>query len=321
MADNPNETPRSTFDRNDTESEVAFFKALFRMYANSVQTCIPVIVLDRENEDGFIKVKPIIKSKVFLNGRTEGIDRPNLFVRPYKIFHGGFTISIPVFKGDTGYVIVCDREANTAINANQSILEEDQGEEGGKNEGARDEDSVDSQRYSYGFFIPCSWFRSETGERASEFGEDSGKYKDSLLIANASLPDDDKFACLSMNRDSEIEIKSGNSIIKIDKDKVKIEKPDASIEVVDGKVSATVSSMKMDVVKNSVDIYQDGDDRKVHIDTNEIRSEVKFREVKVVAGTAERMGDSVSIPLRTIYCLCDEPTTSGSITFSVKDET
>ena len=63
MADNPNETPRSTFDRNDTESEVAFFKALFRMYANSVQTCIPVIVLDRENEYGFIKVKPIIKSK------------------------------------------------------------------------------------------------------------------------------------------------------------------------------------------------------------------------------------------------------------------
>lgn len=326
----------STFEQAEAETIVGFYKALFRMVESAHETCIPAIVEERENESGLVKVKPLANWVKQTDKGPVGVVRQSIYVRPLKAFHGGFTIRLPLFVGDTGYVIACDRDCTTAISRNSSILEEDQKEDGSsENKGPSDPDSMDRPQHPYGFFIPCSWFKDNGDERRREFGEDSGVFRDHLVIANSKMPNS-KGAChILLTRDGRIEIRAestfaviGESGITIEREDEKAttgneeeeEEPKRTTVTVDGNgIKASRAGLSLSVSGDSVSVGKEGDDKTVSVSLGHLRTSAEFRELKVLAGEPTKNGEIVSIPYMTANVLCDEPSLAGTIDVNIKD--
>ena len=115
MNSSDKDTPRTSFIDTDASDDVAFYRALFSMRDSMRETCIPVVVVEKEDECGFVKVQPIIRAVKQMSDRLEEFDRSPFFVKPMKFLHGGFLIHSPIFIGDTGYVISCDRDSTSAM--------------------------------------------------------------------------------------------------------------------------------------------------------------------------------------------------------------
>ena len=50
-----------------------------------------------------------------------------------------------------------------------------------------------------------------------------------------------------------------------------------------------------------------------------LKSNAKFRVVRIITGDPERNGDVVSIPTAKITVLCDEPIEGDPLVFNVRD--
>lgn len=324
----------STFEQSEAETLVGFYKALFRMEESSYETCIPAIVEERENESGLVKVKPLANWVKQTDKGPVGVARQSIYVRPLKAFHGGFTIRLPLFIGDTGYVVACDRDCTTAISRNSSVLEEDQKEDGSaENKGPSDPDSMDRPQHPYGFFIPCSWFKDSGDERKSEFG-DGGVFRDHLIIANSKMPNS-KGAChILLTRDGRIEIRAERTFAVIGESGITVEREDESSPSENGEeetpkktsvvvdadgIRATRAGMSLSVSGDSVSVGKEGDDKTVSVSLGHLRTSAEFRELKVLAGTPTKNGEIVSIPYMTANVLCDEPSLAGTIDVNIKD--
>ena len=339
--DDAKETTRSTFDDNDTSSGVAFHKALFRMHDNAVETCIPAIVVEREDENGLLKVQPLVNFLKITSKGYRSVKRPEILVRALKMFHGGFAVRAPLFIGDTGYVVACDRDGTTAIRENGTVLHEDQKDGEGDNVGPTDPDSIDRPRHVYGFFIPCSWYNDEGEDWKELFGKDGGRFKDVLLVSNAKKPGEDGACYATMDRDGKckvhaesVEVHSGNSTFSIDADSVKVERsddaetatdddskePKKSTVKVDGDgVTVSRGDMTLRVLGDEVRISGGDGKATVSIRLGSLSGNVSFRKLMVIGGMPQKNGNVVSIPYSTVNALCDDPQTAGNLEIDIKD--
>ena len=332
---------RSTFDPTEAETEIGFFKALFRLTDAAREGCIPAVVVQREDERGLIRVLPIAKTMMQTKDKLIGENKQPLWVRPFKIFHGGFHIHAPLFIGDTGYLIAIDRDCMTAIQKNEKPVEKDGNLDELKEKNTSNPDDLTPQRYNYGFFLPCSWVLNDGELLKEHFNRDEGTLKDKFVVSNGKKIDEDESCYITISREGVIEIHSTNSLARISKDSVDLmcrdSLDDGEYKDEDGNTHIKNSS----VVRShdsGVEIGRYGGDGKrnvlqvngdkstfsneklsAEVDLNKLKSSASFREVRIIAGEPSRDGDTVTIPTSTIRVLCDEPIQSSPLTFSVKD--
>ena len=341
MTSMSNEDIRSTFDIAETKTPVGFFKALFRLTDATREGCIPAVVVQREDERGLIRVLPIAKTMMQTKDKLIGENKKPLWVRPFKIFHGGFHIHAPLFIGDTGYLIAIDRDCMTAIQKNEKPVEKDGNLDELKEKNTSNPDDLTPQRYNYGFFLPCSWVLNDGELLKEHFNRDEGTLKDKFVVSNGKKIDEDESCYITISREGVSEIHSTNSLARISKDSVDLmcrdSLDDGEYKDEDGNTHIKNSS----VVRShdsGVEIGRYGGDGKrnvlqvngdkstfsneklsAEVDLNKLKSSASFREVRIIAGEPSRDGDTVTIPTSTIRVLCDEPIQSSPLTFSVKD--
>lgn len=336
-----NEDIRSTFDIAETKTPVGFFKALFRLTDATREGCIPAVVVQREDERGLIRVLPIAKTMMQTKDKLIGENKQPLWVRPFKIFHGGFHIHAPLFIGDTGYLIAIDRDCMTAIQKNEKPVEKDGNLDELKEKNTSNPDDLTPQRYNYGFFLPCSWVLNDGELLKEHFNRDEGTLKDKFVVSNGKKIDEDESCYITISREGVIEIHSTNSLARISKDSVDLmcmdSIDDGEYKDEDGnthiKNSSVVRSHGSGVEIGRYDgdgkrnvLEVDGDKStfsneklSAEIDLNKLYSSASFREVRIITGEPSRDGDTVTIPTSTIRVLCDDPIPSSPLTFSVKD--
>ena len=332
---------RSTFDPTEAETEIGFFKALFRLTDAAREGCIPAVVVQREDERGLIRVLPIAKTMKQTKDKLIGENKQPLWVRPFKIFHGGFHIHAPLFIGDTGYLIAIDRDCMTAIQKNEKPVEKDGNLDELKEKNTSNPDDLTPQRYNYGFFLPCSWVLNDGELLKEHFNRDEGTLKDKFVVSNGKKIDEDESCYITISREGVIEIHSTNSLARISKDSVDLmcrdSLDDGEYKDEDGnthiKNSSVVRSHGSGVEIGRYDgdgkrnvLEVDGDKStfsneklSAEVDLNKLKSSASFREVRIITGEPSRNGDTVTIPTSTIRVLCDEPIQSSPLTFSVKD--
>ena len=336
-----NEDIRSTFDIAETKTPVGFFKALFRLTDATREGCIPAVVVQREDERGLIRVLPIAKTMMQTKDKLIGENKKPLWVRPFKIFHGGFHIHAPLFIGDTGYLIAIDRDCMTAIQKNEKPVEKDGNLDELKEKNTSNPDDLTPQRYNYGFFLPCSWVLNDGELLKEHFNRDEGTLKDKFVVSNGKKIDEDESCYITISRDGVVEIHSTNSLARVSKDSVDLmcrdSLDDGEYEDDNGDTQVKNSSVvRADGL--GVEIGRYGDEGKkntlkvnhdksvfanekfsAEVDLNKLKSSASFREVRIITGEPSREGDTVTIPTSTIRVLCDEPIQSEPLTFSVKD--
>ena len=336
-----NEDIRSTFDIAETKTPVGFFKALFRLTDATREGCIPAVVVQREDERGLIRVLPIAKTMMQTKDKLIGENKKPLWVRPFKIFHGGFHVHAPLFIGDTGYLIAIDRDCMTAIQKNEKPVDKDGNLDELKEKNTSNPDDLTPQRYNYGFFLPCSWVLNDGELLKEHFNRDEGTLKDKFVVSNGKKIDEDESCYITISREGVIEIHSTNSLARVSKDSVDLMRRDSlddgEYEDEEGNTHIKNSS----VVRShgsGVEIGRyDGDGKRnvlevngdkstfsnekfsAEVDLNKLKSSASFREVRIITGEPSRDGDTVTIPTSTIRVLCDEPIQSEPLTFSVKD--
>ena len=332
---------RSTFDPTEAETEIGFFKALFRLTDATREGCIRAVVVQREDERGLIRVLPIAKTMKQTKDKLIGENKQPLLVRPFKIFHGGFHIHAPLFIGDTGYLIAIDRDCMTAIQKNEKPVEKDGNLDELKEKNTSNPDDLTPQRYNYGFFLPCSWVLNDGELLKEHFNRDEGTLKDKFVVSNGKKIDEDESCYITISRDGVIEIHSMNSLARVGKAAIDLMRRDS---LDDGEYEDEEENTH---IKNSsvvrshgsgVEIGRyDGDGKRnvlevngdkstfsnekfsAEVDLNKLKSSASFREVRIITGEPSREGDTVTIPTSTIRVLCDEPIQSSPLTFSVKD--
>ena len=341
MTSMSNEDIRSTFDIAETKTPVGFFKALFRLTDATREGCIPAVVVQREDERGLIRVLPIAKTMKQTKDKLIGENKQPLWVRPFKIFHGGFHIHAPLFIGDTGYLIAIDRDCMTAIQKNEKPVEKDGNLDELKEKNTSNPDDLTPQRYNYGFFLPCSWVLNDGELLKEHFNRDEGTLKDKFVVSNGKKIDEDESCYITISREGVIEIHSTNSLARISKDSVDLmcrdSIDDGEYKDEDGnthiKNSSVVRSHGSGVEIGRYDgdgkrnvLEVDGDKStfsneklSAEVDLNKLKSSASFREVRIITGEPSRDGDTVTIPTSTIRVLCDDPIPSSPLTFSVKD--
>lgn len=332
---------RSTFDPTEAETEIGFFKALFRLTDAAREGCIPAVVVQREDERGLIRVLPIAKTMKQTKDKLIGENKQPLWVRPFKIFHGGFHIHAPLFIGDTGYLIAIDRDCMTAIQKNEKPVEKDGNLDELKEKNTSNPDDLTPQRYNYGFFLPCSWVLNDGELLKEHFNRDEGTLKDKFVVSNGKKIDEDESCYITISREGVIEIHSTNSLARISKDSVDLmcrdSIDDGEYKDEDGNTHIKNSSVVRSHGSGVEICRYDGDGKRnvlevdgdkstfsneklsAEVDLNKLKSSASFREVRIITGEPSRDGDTVTIPTSTIRVLCDEPIQSSPLTFSVKD--
>lgn len=103
------------------ESSAVAFEYVADNLLRQTNTCIPAIVEDYDREKNVVTVQPAI-SEAIAGGKY--IERAKLKAPVFQPAGGGFVLSFPLKKGDTGWLIACDRDISlfkqqkTKINPN-----------------------------------------------------------------------------------------------------------------------------------------------------------------------------------------------------------
>lgn len=186
-----------SFDESESLTDIGFYKTLFKLYWNTRKICIPAIVTEKvsekEEDKGKITVRPLVNlSKCTKDGR-KGIERADVKVWPIQMRHGGFTVTAPIFVGDTGYLVAGDRFYDNVVKENsQSITEEVDDVKNSPNKGPQDLQAFDADEWEYGFFIPSSWYSEEQPE----------EFKDKIVFGN--IQEGDKSAYITIDKEGNI---------------------------------------------------------------------------------------------------------------------
>ena len=155
-----NETPKTISDFPMSEYDLGIALEAFQTgLLRSLSICIPACVRSFDPNTNTAEVMPLIKQGIY-NGEWHYLPRKPFKVSVLSIKRGGFTLSLPLFKGDTGWVISSDRDTfqlkqKDALTS--AVLSED------RSDPILDEDYQTKPNQpmlhslSRGFFIPDNW--------------------------------------------------------------------------------------------------------------------------------------------------------------------
>ena len=190
----------SNFDPAALETYTGFYQALKHAIDLNEERCIPAQV-EKVYDDGIVMVRPITDISYRTDNGIIEKKRPSFDVRPIQIIQGGFAFHIPIYVGDTGWVIAGDRDAKDATNADGEIIQDDLHEEELKKR-THACTSYELLKYQFGFFIPSSW---NTDKPMSD------DLKDALCLFATDAEHHSKGG-LQINRDGSIILGSHNGV-------------------------------------------------------------------------------------------------------------
>lgn len=223
MADITNALP--TYNIANINSDIGFYKTLFRLHDVKKMFCLPAIVEKYDRKTHIAGVRPLVKASMRTENGEELFDRPLYSVPVYQISHGGFLIDAPLFVGDTGMLFAVDREWTEARKKNRAVLTEPQDPKNGEdnpNAGTAAPDSYGLGSFEYGIFIPCSWAETNL--------EDS----DGLVVRLAANKDDSEAEIvkeITLSKEK-VSVKVGDATYKISKDGIEFDgKPSEEIQL------------------------------------------------------------------------------------------
>lgn len=144
------------YDKAEIQDPAAFFRTLFHLRDIGEERAVPAIVADYDAKTGFVTVIPMPKYTFDTRDGEVEVDREKVVVRTLRFFHGGYVISLPILKGDTGWLVSGDRNCASSMEKNGKILEKDlDGDEVEKGTMKPDDGTLLS--FSNGFFFPFSF--------------------------------------------------------------------------------------------------------------------------------------------------------------------
>lgn len=154
------------YDKRTIEDPSAFFRTLFHLRDIKEERAIPAVVKDYDAKTGEVTVLPMAKYTFDTRDGEAEVDRETIKVRALKICQGGYSISLPIFKGDTGWLIAGDRRCGAAIEKNGEIVVRDLTDKELKDKTAKPDD-CSILNFENGFFIPFSWSVESIGDEKS----------------------------------------------------------------------------------------------------------------------------------------------------------
>ena len=154
------------YDKRTIEDPSAFFRTLFHLRDIKEERAIPAIVKDYDTKTGEVTVLPMAKYTFDTRDGEAEVDRETVKVRALRICQGGYSISLPIFKGDTGWLIAGDRRCGAAIEKNGEIVVRDLTDEELKDKTAKPDD-CSILNFENGFFVPFSWSVESIGDEKS----------------------------------------------------------------------------------------------------------------------------------------------------------
>ena len=205
-----------TFDPAVAESDIGFFKTLFRIHDVSRETAIPCIVRSYDAEKCRASVQPLVNNVVRNVDGEKEVERPTYEDVPVmRMCRGGFSVSMPLFVGDTGILLALDRNCASAIEHNSSALSEEQTDKDSWNKGPERPDDMSTASFANGVFIPFSF--------SSQHSED-GK----IVIKGVK----EGSPSVSISADS-VSVKFGDSEMSVDEKGVTAKRGDDSVSLTD----------------------------------------------------------------------------------------
>lgn len=154
------------YDKRTIEDPSAFFRTLFHLRDIKEERAIPAVVKDYDAKTGEVTVLPMAKYTFDTRDGEAEVDRETVKVRALRICQGGYSISLPIFKGDTGWLIAGDRRCGAAIEKNGEIVVRDLTDEELKDKTAKPDD-CSILNFENGFFVPFSWSVESIGDEKS----------------------------------------------------------------------------------------------------------------------------------------------------------
>ena len=154
------------YDKRTIEDPSAFFRTLFHLRDIKEERAIPAVVKDYDTKTGEVTVLPMAKYTFDTRDGEAEVDRETVKVRALKVCQGGYSISLPIFKGDTGWLIAGDRRCGAAIEKNGEIVVRDLTDEELKDKTAKPDD-CSILNFENGFFVPFSWSVESIGDEKS----------------------------------------------------------------------------------------------------------------------------------------------------------
>lgn len=205
------------YDKRTIEDPSAFFRTLFHLRDIKEERAIPAVVKDYDAKTGDVMVLPMAKYTFDTRDGEAEIDRETVKVRALKICQGGYSISLPIFKGDTGWLIAGDRRCGAAIEKNREIVVRDLTDEELKNKTAKPDD-CSLLNFENGFFIPFSWSVESIGEEKSLIIRNMSKDEELNLENNHGVYGTYPWSMIEIQRDGMVNAYGGGTKFSIGKE-------------------------------------------------------------------------------------------------------
>ena len=205
------------YDKRTIEDPSAFFRTLFHLRDIKEERAIPAIVKDYDTKTGEVTVLPMAKYTFDTRDGEAEVDRETVKVRALRICQGGYSISLPIFKGDTGWLIAGDRRCGAAIEKNGEIVVRDLTDEELKDRAAKPDD-CSILNFENGFFVPFSWSVEGIGDEKSLIIRNVSKDEELNLINNHGVYGTYPWSMIEIQRDGTVNAYGGGTKFSIGKE-------------------------------------------------------------------------------------------------------
>lgn len=224
------------------EEEATYVAELFHQFQITLESCIPCIVTEYSPNENTVSVQPIPQRVIDTDNGIVHKDRPVIPSVPIlRFLHGGFSISSPIFVGDTGYLIASDRSCSSAQKENSATLFSDDNQKE-KNKGSLPPDDLSLGQYTSGFFLPCSWSKE-------------GNHNGELVIEGiGKQPNDGKWQKIRLSNDGIITIETKDKQIVISKDGISLSSGEVKLSVLDDKIVTDCNNSRIEQAKDFIEI-------------------------------------------------------------------
>ena len=274
------------YDKRTIEDPSAFFRTLFHLRDIKEERAIPAIVKDYDAKTGEVTVLPMAKYTFDTRDGEAEVDRETVKVRALRICQGGYSISLPIFKGDTGWLIAGDRRCGAAIEKNREIVVRDLTDEELKDRTAKPDD-CSILNFENGFFVPFSWSVESVGDEKSLIIRNVSKDEELNLANNHGVYGTYPWSMIEVRRDGMVNAYGGGTKFSIGKEGLYL---NDKLTFTHGNGLNTIIGNTKDSVPIAGDVEIVGVDENVEVKTEVIRdsseSETKKSRmtIKIVGG-------------------------------------
>lgn len=221
---------RNTITPESVSTLNGIFSQLSRISALRMQCNIPAIVKSYDRTSHKATVQPLIKFVYDdISNKEQSLDLPTFDVTVWRMSFGGFLIDMPLFPGDTGWLVASDWNSELAKKnnsygvskeiSNGTVLYKTE------NEGPQKPKTFELHEYQNGFFIPDRWGDIDIGDNNKDNIIIKSLNGDTLIgidpSGNISIQNPNNTARISIQGDLEAEgyvicknIKSKNALIE-----------------------------------------------------------------------------------------------------------